>query len=289
MAAKKKASKKKKAEKSSALARRSATALTTEQAERFSRYLKKDKESAEVEAGGFPFISTKGAQFRFNDEPLPNPLRVVILGAMKQNMYYDGEYDESNPVPPTCHALNINDDENTMGPPADLPGRIHDLCVTCEFNAWNSGRGGKGKACKNTLKLAVLPYDGVTNFSKTDGARLSLPPTALKPWAPYARGILKGFERPLFTVVTEIGLKPSPKNNMAFSFDFIEAIEDDETLAQLEERVTTDGIASLESPPASGEGEQADRPARGGKTRAKVCKRKGAKKKAGRRPARRGR
>jgi hypothetical protein len=259
--------------------------------ERLAKYLAHDKASATIEATGFPFISTKAAQFRFEDAPLPNPLNVIILGAMRTNTYYEGDYEADNPTPPTCFALNLNDDEAIMGPPPDLPGRIHDTCLTCGMNAFGSGgQSGKGKACRNVLRLAVLPWDGTENFAKVSGARLSIPPTSLKKWAPYAKGVIEGYGRPLFMVVTTIKVSPDPKYQMTFDFDVLQTIDDtdEDLIADLMHRVETDGLASLETIPAmDAEPAESQRPARGGAKKRVAVKKKAAKKASKKKAAKR--
>jgi hypothetical protein len=269
-ARKKKASKKKAG---SALAKREAGMLPATLQEHFQKYIDKDSSSAKVEGGGFPFVSTRGGRFRFEDEALPNPMPVVILGAMRTNTYYGEEaYDPDNTSPPVCFAMNFEDDESLMAPPPDLDTRCADSCSVCPMNKFGSGQRGRGKACKNQMRLAMLPY-GDHNFAKIGGARLAIPPTSLKTWGPFAKKVIEGLKRPLFSVVTLVSIEPDPKTQFTINFDLQDVIDDEDLLVTLMERVDGDGRQSLESVPSVGaEDATPERPARGGKQRRPVKK-----------------
>ena len=69
----------------------------------------------EANTGGGQFFSVKGGVLAFNDAPLPgNQMAVVILDSILENVFYEGEYDPSTPMAPTCFAFSR--DELTMGP-----------------------------------------------------------------------------------------------------------------------------------------------------------------------------
>ena len=261
MAARKKVTKKKASrKKGSALAKRnanSAVALSGDMSEFLAKYTEHDQAAAKMEGAGFPYISTKAGMLRFENEQLPNPMQVVVLGAVRINQYYEGEYDAENPAGPVCFAIDTDGDEGTMRPPETLDNPIHDTCEGCPMNAVGSGgRGGKGKACRNSMRLALLPYEDTEDFSKVAGARLSIPPMSLKQFAPFAKKVVEGLGRPLFSVVTELSVTPDEKSQFLLGFDLVAVINDEDMLVQLAGRVDTDGKASLESlPQAEAEGD----------------------------------
>ena len=288
MAARKKAARKKAGASAptSALATRNAnsmSAVSDSMAEFLAKYTAQDQAAAQMESAGFPFISTKAGMLRFENEQLPNPLRVVILGAVRVNQYYEGDFDPENPAGPVCFAVNTDSDESTMGPPDTLATAVSSQCEGCPMNAFGSGgRTGKGKACRNSMRVALLPYDNVKDFGKAAGARLSIPPMSLKHFGPFAKKVVEGLGRPLFSVVTELTATPDDKSQFVLSFDIAEPINDEATLVALAGRVDGDGKASLESlPQAPTEADGARPPRSGGKQRVAVQPR-AAKKKAAR-------
>ena len=75
-------------------------------------------------------------------------------------------------------------------------------CSDCPLARWESADNGKGKACKNARRLAVLAYDESTELGEAQMAMLKAPPTSLKNWASYAKSIALRYNRPTSTVVT---------------------------------------------------------------------------------------
>ena len=131
-----------------------------------------------------------------------------------------------------------------------------------------------------------MPYDDIDDFSKVPGARLSIPPMSLKMFGPFAKKVVEGLGRPLFSVVTELSATPDDKAQFLLNFELAEAINDEDTLVQLAGRVDGDGKASLESLPQAPTAADEKRPTRsGGKARVSVKKRAGGKKKAGKKKA----
>lgn len=185
--------------------------------EEFQKYI--DRDAASAKSAGWSYLSTKGAQFRFGGQPIGSDIEVVILGAMRENTYFTGEYSPDNPQGPDCFALDLLQDENTMSPPAELESRQSDKCSTCPKNAWGSSDRGRGKACKNTVRLVLLEWmDGdLAVLDKREGARLRIPVTSVKDWAAYAK-TFKSINRPLFSAVTSIHLESDPKTMMRMSF-----------------------------------------------------------------------
>lgn len=103
-------------------------------------------------------ISTKAKMFTFPDgSSHAGPLSCVVLDWRAVNTYYTGVYDPANPKPPACWAVSASAQD--MGPQKDLEGKKADSCSECAFNVFGSAPVGKGKACKNTRRLAIAPID----------------------------------------------------------------------------------------------------------------------------------
>jgi len=80
----------------------SGTVLAPLDAARRERYaVITERDAASVTGVGWAFLSTRGGIFRAGEEILPSTLRVVILGAVRENTYYATEYDPDVPAPPT--------------------------------------------------------------------------------------------------------------------------------------------------------------------------------------------
>jgi hypothetical protein len=127
-----------------------------------------------------------GGQPVGSDGANPNAIEAIILGGARINQYYEGEFTPGKPTPPTCYAIadpkwEAGEVENKLGPPADLKTKQSDSCSDCRWNSFGSGRGN-AKACKNTVRLAMLPANAV-DFAKADGLMLSVPPTGMRSWS----------------------------------------------------------------------------------------------------------
>lgn len=74
----------------------------------------------------------------------------VILSYVRQNTYWASGFDPNNPGPPECFSLD--------GKKGSLPrnsGGAYGECRDCKYNQFASAKSGKGKACRNQIKLFV--------------------------------------------------------------------------------------------------------------------------------------
>jgi hypothetical protein len=251
------------------------------------KYINRDKASA-TGGGGMPFIRTRGGNFTFNEEVLDQPLPVIVIGAVRENLYYPEAYDPDAPgQSPTCFALDTEQNEAAMAPPPDLESKESDSCVDCWANAFGTADRGKGKACKNNVRLVVLPAirdeDGeLPDLSKVAGARIAVPPTSLKNWSSYANKIIEGLHAPLFAVITDIETEPAEKGGFSMFFDLQDGVPTDQIMT-VKERVDSDGITNIQTLPMIGSGDdnKAERkPSGRAKVRKKVVKKKAAARKS---------
>lgn len=153
------------------------------------------------------------------------PLQLVIVDFVGNNNYYPEGFDPNNIVPPVCYSLGKN--IKTMAPMANSPEPQSDSCATCPQNAWESGKGGKGKACNNERLLAVLPPDADAD---TPIWLLKASKTAIKGFDSYVAGIARTFQSMPISVVTTVGFNdavtypsleftdPAPNPNIAEHF-----------------------------------------------------------------------
>lgn len=136
------------------------------------------------------------------DEKEGTSLEVVIVDFIASNNYYEGNYDPSNIQPPACFALGTN--PNTLVPSENAPNKQAASCNSCPQNMFGSDKNGKGKACKNTRVLAVMPLamDGETPPLWT----VSIPPASLKFFDAYVKELATKYKTVPLGVVTTISL-----------------------------------------------------------------------------------
>lgn len=190
--------------------------------------------------GGGKFFSLRAGQLTFDDATFPgNQIAAVIVDHIFENIYYEAGFDPDQTNPPTCFAFGR--DATTMGPPDEVDKhdeftRQSDLCKDCIQNEWGSARTGKGKACSNRRRLALISAgtynkkgeleleDDASYFSGADMAFMKIPVTSVKGFAAYVKQVAEQFKRPLHGVFTRIYLEPDSKTQFKVRFELIEVI-----------------------------------------------------------------
>ena len=120
-------------------------------------------------------ISTKGKIFTLPSGESPQQtLNAIILDWRNYNKYYTGAYNAQKPEPPACYAIHSVIAEMKPGPQVKRPSNPD--CATCTFNKFGSVMTGRGKACKNTIRLAVIAGDFTID---TEPMLLNVSPTEI--------------------------------------------------------------------------------------------------------------
>lgn len=151
-------------------------------------------------------ISTKGKLFRLpNGRTSQGPISVIILDYRNHNDYYIGAYNPMKPQPPVCFATAKVYSE--MAPHPDSPKPQAESCGECVNNQWKSAPTGKGKACRNKVRLAVT-YPDLEPGTSPSVHILTVAPTSLSAWAELMTG-LEGNDMLPIQIVTEIRFDPN--------------------------------------------------------------------------------
>lgn len=151
--------------------------------------------------GGFPVISIKGKVFAITRDGerkvLPNPkdpdspatsIDVVLIKANKgtSKVFYLKGYDPESSAgqKPDCYS------PDGVAPAADAQNPQAKKCATCAHNQWGSritDKGAsKGKACSDTVRMAVAPAGQVN-----DPMLLRVPPASIKAVGEYGQMLAK--------------------------------------------------------------------------------------------------
>jgi hypothetical protein len=138
-------------------------------------------------SSGFPIMSIKGKVFTLSrgDERtvLPNPkdpdspatsIDVVVVKVNKgtSKVFYLNGYKEGEQAKPDCFSNNGDK------PDAGSKDPQSKSCQICPHNQWGSKigeNGGKGKACQDSVRIAISPPDQVN-----DPMLLRVPPASIK-------------------------------------------------------------------------------------------------------------
>jgi hypothetical protein len=201
--------------------------------------------------GGGRFFSTRAGVLQFDDAALPgNQMCVIVAAWCLENVYYAEAFDSDNRTPPTCFAFCKNPDEKDEMAPheivdkEDVFDRQADACGECPQNEWGSAAKGRGKACSNRRRLALIPagtyksvgrgggfdldlIDDAEHFRTADEAYLKIPVMSGKGFDAYVRDVADQLRRPLFAVYTRVYLTPDPKSQFKVNFELIEPVENE--------------------------------------------------------------
>jgi hypothetical protein len=223
------------------------------------------------------FFSLKGGILAFNDAPVPNnEMAVVVLDGVLENVYYEGKYDPDNIQGPKCFAFGR--DEKTMEPhkivveAGNSMAGASGLCQGCEMNEWGSADTGRGKACRNTRRLAMVAagtfeagrfkaFNDEEQLEKAGIAYMKLPVTSVKGYAAFVKQIANALNRPPHAIYTKVSVRPDPQTQFKVVFEPLSTIPN-ELLGMVMKR-HEEAKASIEFPYTPFE--EAPAPQRGGR------------------------
>lgn len=186
------------AKKTTAVATRSSGAVSVQDAMKAQLAKLADKT---MPATGVSIRITQDKQFALPDgTKTRDPLTLVIVDFQSMNRYYPNGFDKDNITPPACAA--IGEIPINLVPFDESPERQADTCKECPQNQWGSDpKGGKGKACKNSRVLAVLPPDATDD---TPMWTLTVSPTGIKSFDGYVNGLQSKLQSAPFMVTTQV-------------------------------------------------------------------------------------
>lgn len=193
--------------------------------------------------GGFGHVGYKGKVWSIRhrgetinlmrpdgDGPM-NSIEVVIIkaaGNLSKN-YYPNGYTEGTNERPYCFSSN----GQTPDPSVPAAQRQASVCAQCKWDAFGSKPlrtdgtpSGKGKACTDAKRLAVVPLSDIDNEFFGGPLLLRVPAGSLQDLASYG-GKMNAAGYPYYAVGTRIAFDPNdpfPK----FVFSGIRALSDEE-------------------------------------------------------------
>ena len=222
--------------------------------------------------GGGKFFSMKAGQLSFDGVAMPgNMMAVIILADTIENSYYDTPYDPDTPTSPKCFAFAKNEADLEPHEAVDNDPyfeRQHDVCNGCPQNEWGSARTGRGKACSNVMRLAMIPageyvkgpgrtgalnltmFDEPEHFEKADVGYMKLPVMSVKNYSTFVKSLANEMRRPPHGVFANVAVEPDPKSQFKVVFEVIGPIPNDlMPIVMKRHKTTQDGIGFPYTPP----------------------------------------
>ena len=199
------------------------------------------------------FIGTAAGILSWRGAPIEgNKMDCIVLTSVFENDYYKDAFDKDNPTPPACYAFATSQDALAPHESAeDKQGDANGLCAGCWANGFGSAAdGGRGKACQNRRRLAVIPASGKLTAEGVKTAELAyfrVPVLSVAGFSNHVMQVADLFKRPPFGVVTELSLVPDAKSQFRALFKIKAPIEDREALTALMAR-SHDAAAAIQFP-----------------------------------------
>lgn len=214
--------------------------------------------SMEANTGGGQFFSLRGGILSWQDAPLPNnQMAVIILDSIFETVYYEGAYDPDSPQSPTAFAFGRDQKEMRWHENSD-PEFAGELCSESEVCQWGSADKGRGKAARETRRLALIPagtfnrdgkfeaFDDIDHFESTAIGFMKLPVTSVKGYANFVNQVAGALRRPPFGVVTKISVVPDPKSQFKVLFEPLMTVSDELMGAIMKRR--EEAVATIDFP-----------------------------------------
>lgn len=204
------------------------------------------KDVAASERPSVAKIGLRGGLLSYGGQEVKgNVLPVVILAAGHRNTYYDKPFDPNNLQNPVCFALSLSGEDmeaHENVPDENVPGeRDGRDCGSCPFNEWGSDpKGGRGKACKETRRLVVLPEDALESAEaclKAEMAIIDIPVTSGKNYSNFVNGLAAAAGVPPWAAITQISTVRDAKTQFKVTFTPTEVVQDVSVLEALEKRM----------------------------------------------------
>jgi len=213
---------------------------------------------SEALSGAGKFLHTRGGIMSWDGNPLPgNAIAAIILDGIVENQYYSAAFDPDEPRFPACYAYGRDEASTTPHPLAPEPQST--TCASCPHNQWGSAKGGKGKgkACSNVRRLALLPAgrlseDGewtppsVSHYASTQLCMLKVPVMSVRLYKTYVNRVAATLKRPPYGVVTKVAIKPDPKSQFVITFEPLAPV--DARLAQVLRGRRDEAMAVIDAP-----------------------------------------
>ena len=196
--------------------------------ETLAKYAKQSTQIVSGLGGAGTFIKTRGGLF-YKDMPVPdNRMRVIVIAHELHNMYYKGKFDPNDPTIPDCYAFGSPEGDAgwVMKPHEDSADPQSEECRDCPQNQWGTADVGRGKACKNAVRMSLMVEGDLDDIEHAETALLHIPPTSGKAWGGYVNQIDSVQHRPPFAVITEIQWAAHPDWQFTITAKYIDLVPD---------------------------------------------------------------
>jgi hypothetical protein len=212
------------------------------------------------------FISFKGGQISIDNKLVPGAkTEVIVLAFMGERTYYPGAFDPDTKQAPICYSYFDAAEDQPQLPHKEAAEKQAVSCDECQWNKFNTATVGKGKACRESIRLALMP--AVKDLSKGQVWHARVPITSVPAFKTFAGDVL-GAGKPVWAVVVELSVIPDAKTFFKIQWDIKRGITQAEAEVVMVKAVAASAEIAFTYP--SPEAEEAPaKPVKGSKAAAK--------------------
>lgn len=201
---------------------------------------------------GLKVIKTRGGVMKIDDEIVEgNAIRCIILASLHENQFFTSAFDPDTPAPPACYAFGDptrEKPEDGMAPHEKSTDKQSELCANCWANQMGSADVGRGKACRNVRRLALVTEDALEDLSGADIRLLKVPVMSTQGWSKYVHQLSDDMQRKCWGVVTEVSVVPDDKSQFRINFEFQELVNFDQDLYEQMKKKAGAAMQMLQAP-----------------------------------------
>jgi hypothetical protein len=199
------------------------------------------------------FISFKGGQISIDGKIVPGAKTdVVLLAFMGERTYFEGAFDPDAKQLPLCYSyFDLGEADAVPHKAATEPQSK--TCDGCPHNAWGSANVGKGKACRESIRVALVP--AVKDLAKAQVWHARIPITSVPAFKSYVGDILSA-GKPVWSVISELSVTPDAKCFFKVNWDMKRSITQPESAVLLPKAQSAGRDIAFEYPKPDAEEKQ---------------------------------
>jgi len=187
------------------------------------------------------FISIKGGVFTYKNQNLGKEIDTVILASANLNEYYAKAYDgASKGQTPSCYALSV--DGLHMAPHSASPKKEGTTCDECWASKFGTAAVGKGRACKQKVRIAIFHADDIQDAETAQSAlicTIGVPAMSVSNFGSYVKVLAGEHKIPTYAGITRIVLESHPQWQTEMKFIPISSLTDPDVIKVVMGRVRT--------------------------------------------------
>jgi len=193
------------------------------------------------------FISFKGGQISIDNKIIPGAKTdVILLAFMGERTYFPDGYDPDVRQSPVCYSYyNVEDDDEGAKPHPKAKEGQAKSCADCPHNEWGSANVGRGKACRESVRLALIP--AVQDMSKAQIWHARVPITSVGAFKSHVSDLLSA-EKPMWAVVSKLIVTPDAKTFFKISWEIVRGITQAEAAIVQGKAIAAERDISFEYP-----------------------------------------